>query len=638
MPSVPGAKGEVSAFQVGPWRVEPGLNRLLGEGREVALEPRAMDLLVCLARHAGRTVAKEALLDEVWQGAFVAEGVIAKTISSVRQALGDDVAAPVFIRTVPRRGYRLIAPVHALDEPGPRAAVATAETARRTGAEAQPERPAGERARLAWRWWAGIGSALSLLLLAGLLLQREGARARPLGFRRLAVAPFDSVDRSDLGGRLAVALRPEVVGALLRLESPRVFLLEKAPVEARGALATARSIGADSLLLGHVQSTPGSVHVNLELIDATDGEMKWSTSVGRPDDQLFDLQRELSDAVIDRLGAVVVGRPPTESTGAPPIGPDAYRRFLEARFLWSRRGLGDLEKAHDLFAGITRDASGFAAGFAWLALSEVTRANYLGDRSPKTILESGEAAAAKALALDPRDPVAQVASGLVELNLHCRTGPAIAAYRRAVVLAPSFAPAHQFLAEALSISGSYDEAVAEADAAVALEPFSPVMHGVRGLVLNAARRPQEAIQALDRALVLEPRFSWLHRYRAFALSQRGDDAGAAAEFVAELEASGLAGAPLEHLRAAVARDGLAGFWRWRLADLSRQRAAGRQVRPTQLAEALAATGHADEALRELARAPDFGDGEYFLHLRASPAFDRLRDDPRFRAIYARFGL
>ena len=84
-----------------------------------------MDLLVCLARRSGETVSKETLLEEVWKGAFVVEGVIPKTLSGLRSALGDDASEPTFILTVPRRGYRLVAPVRWLEEapPEPVAAV-----------------------------------------------------------------------------------------------------------------------------------------------------------------------------------------------------------------------------------------------------------------------------------------------------------------------------------------------------------------------------------------------------------------------------------------------------------------------------------------------------------------------------------
>ena len=628
---------EREAFGLGPWRVEPGLDLVVGPGGPRALEPREMDLLVCLARHAGETVTKATLLEEVWKGAFVVESVIAKTVFGLRQALGDDAASPRFVLTVPRRGYRLIVDVRRSVDPAPEAARGAGED--RSGAaptdDAVPAAPAvHDRSR------RRVGSAVAVALLAALAallwLRVTGAR-RPLDLRKLAVPPFEDLDRSETGRRLAVALRSELLGELVRLERPRIFLLESGAVGQDGALAAARSIGADSVLLGRVESMPERIRVDLEVVDAADGELRWSSSVERPTRELFALRRQLAADVVERFGTGDRRRAPAAEIDEPPIGADAYRRFLEARFLWSRRGLGDLDRAHDLFLGIARDAPGFAAGHAWLALSEVTRVNYLGKRDPVAILEQGERSASRALELDPSDPVAQVAAGLVELNLHCRADRAIESYRRAVDLAPSFAPAHQFLAEALSIAGRHDAAVAQIDEAVALEPFSPVMHGVRGLVLQAAGRPHEAIEALDRALVLEPKFYWLHHYRGFALIRLGDPRAAAEAFVVEAEGYGR-NESHERLERRVAAEGLAGFWRWRVEELTGAVEAGLGVRPTELAEALAAVGRDEEALSALARAADAGDGEFFLHYRSSPAFDRLRDDLRFQRIYARFGL
>ncbi len=224
------------------------------------------------------------------------------------------------------------------------------------------------------------------------------------------------------------------------------------------------------------------------------------------------------------------------------------------------------------------------------------------------------------------------------LNFHFRADEAIASYRKAIELAPSFASAWQFLAEAWSVSGHHPEAIAAADQAVELEPFSPVVHAVRGLVLLAARRPQAALEALDQALLLDPRFTWVHRYRAHALTRLGRKRAAAAAFVAEVQGWGEHGEELAKLERLVAERDLTGYWEWRLAQLLAMRGQGGAPGPTQLAEALAALGRNEEALTELARAPAALDGEYFLHYRESPAFDGLRSDPRFIALYSQFGL
>ncbi|MGH9320185.1 MAG: winged helix-turn-helix domain-containing protein [Vicinamibacteria bacterium] len=108
-----------SAFYLGKWRVEPHRNALVDGVREVKIEPRAMQLLVYLADHAGATVTKEAILRDVWDGVFVTDEALTYSIWEARKALGDDARRPEFIQTVPRKGYRLIAPVSEPSAPNP---------------------------------------------------------------------------------------------------------------------------------------------------------------------------------------------------------------------------------------------------------------------------------------------------------------------------------------------------------------------------------------------------------------------------------------------------------------------------------------------------------------------------------------
>ncbi len=107
----PSAGAENEDFRLGRWRVEPRLNRLVDGGEEVRLEPRVMDLLVFLSRHAGRVVSKEEIFDAVWESRFVTDSALTRVVADLRKALGDDVRRPRFIATLSKRGYRLIAPV-----------------------------------------------------------------------------------------------------------------------------------------------------------------------------------------------------------------------------------------------------------------------------------------------------------------------------------------------------------------------------------------------------------------------------------------------------------------------------------------------------------------------------------------------
>lgn len=107
-------------FRLGEWLVQPSLNRLTRGSQAVRLRPKLVDLLVFLVTNAGKVVAKETILHEVWAREFLAESVLSRTVAELREVLGDDARSPRFIENVPKRGYRLIAPVERCD-PGSRA-------------------------------------------------------------------------------------------------------------------------------------------------------------------------------------------------------------------------------------------------------------------------------------------------------------------------------------------------------------------------------------------------------------------------------------------------------------------------------------------------------------------------------------
>jgi transcriptional activator of cad operon len=99
------------AMRIGAWRVDPALDEISKDGNTVKLERRAMQLLLCLAKHADQVVSVEQLLDEVWTGVVVTPDSVYHAVAALRRMLGDDSRDPTYIANVPRRGYRLVAPV-----------------------------------------------------------------------------------------------------------------------------------------------------------------------------------------------------------------------------------------------------------------------------------------------------------------------------------------------------------------------------------------------------------------------------------------------------------------------------------------------------------------------------------------------
>lgn len=450
-----------------------------------------MDLLLCLAERAGETVSKELLLEVVWKGAFVVEGVIPKTISSLRSALGDEAAEPTFILTVPRRGYRLVAPVRWCDEDDGQVVPAAALE--------PPARPRRWGRLLGFAGFVTVASIAALQLAASKTTDREPARRE-------------------------------------------------------------------------VQAIPESVE----------------------------------------------------------------RLLLEARHLWGQRGFDSVRRAAELTERAVQEAPDSAEAHAWLALSKMTRASYLGGRP--SACDEAAAEAARAIALAPDDPIALCAVGVMAIQKEFDFARAIAALERAVEVDPAFVPARQFLAEALTLANRNEAALEVIDRALALEPLSALLHGVRGNILVRADRPLAALEAYEKVLVLEPQFTWVYRNRARPLAQLGKEREALESLYTEARLTGERPEFLSTLRTAIESEGFPGYYRWKLGRIEAMLAQGFLLRPFQHAEALAGAGRVDEALAELARAPICPDADTFFYGRSSPAFDGLQRDPRFLAIYARFGL
>ena len=98
-------------FRIGQWRVIPALDEICRDGTTVKLEPRTMRVLICLAEHGGEVVSVNQLLDTVWQGLVVTQFSVYRAVAILRGAFEDDARDPTYIASVPRRGYRLVAPI-----------------------------------------------------------------------------------------------------------------------------------------------------------------------------------------------------------------------------------------------------------------------------------------------------------------------------------------------------------------------------------------------------------------------------------------------------------------------------------------------------------------------------------------------
>src|SRR5256885_15036253 len=98
-------------LRIGDWCVNPASGQISRDGETVRVEERTMRLLLCLADHRGEVVSIDHLLSQVWSDVAVSPDSVYQSVASLRRVLGDDPKQPVYIATVPRLGYRMVAPV-----------------------------------------------------------------------------------------------------------------------------------------------------------------------------------------------------------------------------------------------------------------------------------------------------------------------------------------------------------------------------------------------------------------------------------------------------------------------------------------------------------------------------------------------
>ena len=100
-------------FYVGRWLIQPRQNRIRGPEKVTRVEPKVMEVLMCLARRPGEVVTRDQLLETVWAGTVVTDDVLTRSISELRKVFDDDPRNPGVIETIPKTGYCLIAPLTA---------------------------------------------------------------------------------------------------------------------------------------------------------------------------------------------------------------------------------------------------------------------------------------------------------------------------------------------------------------------------------------------------------------------------------------------------------------------------------------------------------------------------------------------
>lgn len=346
-------------FRVGAWLVQPNLNTILDGEREVKLEPKAIEVLVYLAQHAGKVLPKSQIIDEIWSGSFVTEEVLTNSVWELRKALGDDAKNPTYIQTVPRRGYRLIAPVTPVPDSGevsvsslPRNSafmerhVARSAPVRelwntvsfwRAGHVAERAKPgptAGRRLAvlgLAAALTGGIAWWLLSDHLSGILSPEPPAAIAIMTFENHIDAPQDGWLSQGIPGMLRSGLSSAPEWRVLSGEKIHGVIRQIRNESGDGELDSsdfpeiARRAGAIYFLSGSIVKSGDEVRIDTQLEDVSSGALVAAHAARGTD--VFGL----SDELVGKIGRSLGLSDPLPQTemGELALSLDAYRLYTE---------------------------------------------------------------------------------------------------------------------------------------------------------------------------------------------------------------------------------------------------------------------------------------------------------------------
>jgi adenylate cyclase len=438
------------AFYVADWRVEPDLNRIVRGDEVVPVEPKVLQVLDFLADHPGEVLPKEAIVRAVWTETFVSDGILTYSMAELRKAFRDDARDPRVIQTIPRKGYRLIAPV----------------TDKAPAAKPQP--------------------SIAVLAFADMSIERD----------------------QDY---FCEGIAEEIINDLTHVEGLRVaartssFAFKGKPEDVR---SIGNKLGVDSVLEGSVRKVGNQLRISAQLLNTADGCHLWSERYDRELKDVFAIQDEISRSIASVLSVTLTRQENEAIARIPTTHVQAYEYYLRGRqfyFQYKRKGM---ECALRMFSQSIELDPGYARAYAGIADCCSFLFMYAGNREEHR--ERADSASLTAIELDPRSAEAHAARGIA-LSLNKAHVEAAQAFEKAMILDPRLFEAPYFYARFAFAQGEREKAIRLYVRAMQILPQdyqAPLLvaqsYADLGRLQEADRMRQRGIELAEARLKLNP--------------------------------------------------------------------------------------------------------------------------------------
>jgi len=607
----------------GTFQLDLKAHELHKAGVKVKLQDQPFRVLALLVAQAGQVVTREELRQKIWPSdVYVAfDQGLNNAVKKVRDVLGDSADNPRFIETVARQGYRFLAPVSAVRqlsvEPPVRLGLRTIRAA-----------------------VIGLTAASVLVALAYSTWHRSTLRIKPSsGKTILAVLPFDNLNHDPDQEFFSDGLTEEMIAQLGKLNPEWLSVIARGSVgKYKGRNIAVSQIGkelhADYLLQGSVRRAPDRVRITVQLIQVRDQTDLWTESYDRELRDILALQDSVARAIADQIHITLTAEEQTRLARPRQVEPAAYEAYLKGRYYWNKRTAEGMQKASGYFQQAINKDPAYGAAYSGLADCN-SGLTWHGFNSPAETLPKANAAALKAIEIDPQSAEAHASLGLV-LNHMLDWPGAEREFKRALQLDPHYANAHHWYGDNLSAKGRHDEALLEAKQALQLDPLNLMIGTWVGLRYYLARKYDRAIEQGRNTVELDPNFAAAHLLLGESYVQMGLYEQGLTDLEKAASLSGNSPLYLAQVGVAYASAGKKTEALRIIGQLQRV-SSERYVSPYGLAQIYAALNDKEQTFKWLQTAYD-DRAVWMSYLAVDPVFDRFRSDQRFQDLLRRLAL
>jgi len=354
----------------------------------------------------------------------------------------------------------------------------------------------------------------------------------------VAVLPFANLSADPEQEYFCDGMAEEIINALAQVTGLRVVARTSA-FAFKGQAADIREIGAKldvrTVLEGSVRKAGDRLRITAQLINVTDGYHLWSERFDRRLEDVFEIQDEISLAIVEKLEVKLLGKEQEAVVKRHTENLDAYNAYLQAWFHWNELTPEAYQRSRECFEEAARIDPEYARAYSGLAVWYVSQ-SWWAELSPHDALTAATPLVQRALELDDKISEAHDLYGIAHGFFRHQWDAAESSLRKAVELGPNIAATRANLGAFLLVKGRFDEALAEVSLAQKLDPLSPIWNTWTCTWRAFAGERDEGLADLEKVVTMHPHHWMPHYYLSvlYAQAARLEEARAEAETAAEL--------------------------------------------------------------------------------------------------------